>query len=140
MKGRGQPNLKSMYKFTKKLKRKAVIQNEIMIHFGFPKLIANNQKPYSNEAWREKKLKYKLDKMFFSILNFELNEWFYTKKMRLNPSDKAPSVSFKNTLKRWIESILPKGIAIEYICLDTHYMYNKVNGMAELLDVLDKMD
>jgi hypothetical protein len=24
--------------------------------------------------------------------------------------------------------------------LDTHYMYNKVNGMAELLDVLDKMD
>jgi hypothetical protein len=111
-----------------------------MIHFGFPKLIANNQKPYSNEAWREKKLKYKLDKMFFSILDFELNEWFYTKKMRLNLSDKAPSVSFKNTLKRWIENILPEGIAVEYIRLDTHYMYNKVNDMAKLLDVLDKMD
>jgi hypothetical protein len=24
--------------------------------------------------------------------------------------------------------------------LDTHYMYNKVNDMAKLLDVLDKMD
>jgi hypothetical protein len=45
-----------------------------MIHFGFPNLTTNNQKPYSNEAWREKKLKHKLDKMFFSILDFELNE------------------------------------------------------------------
>jgi hypothetical protein len=69
-----------MYKFTKQLKRKAIIQNEIMIHFGFPKLTANNQKSYSNETWREKKLKHKLDKMFFSILDFELNEEFYTKK------------------------------------------------------------
>jgi hypothetical protein len=73
-KGRKQPNLKSMYKFTKQLKRKVVIRNKIMIHFGFLKLIANNQKPYSNEAWRKKKLKHKLDKMFFSILDFELNE------------------------------------------------------------------
>jgi hypothetical protein len=78
--------------------------------------------------------------MFFSILDFELNEWFYTKKMRLNPFDKAPPASFKNTLKRWIKSILPKGIAVKSILLDTHYMYNKVNDMAKFLDVLDKMD
>jgi hypothetical protein len=41
-------------------------------------------------VWREKKLKHKLDKIFFSILDFKLNEEFYTKKMKLNPSDKAP--------------------------------------------------
>jgi hypothetical protein len=70
-----------------------------MIHFGFPKLIANNQKPYSNETWREKKLKHKLEKMFFSILDFGLNEEFYTKKMKLNPLDKAPPACFKTTLK-----------------------------------------
>jgi hypothetical protein len=34
--------LKSMYKSTKKLKKKAVIWNEIMIHFNFPKPITNN--------------------------------------------------------------------------------------------------
>jgi hypothetical protein len=73
-KGRKQPNLKSMYKFIKHSKRKVVIQNEIMIHFGFANLTTNNQKPYSNEAWREKNLKHKLDKLFFSILDFELNE------------------------------------------------------------------
>jgi len=51
-----------------------------MIHFGFPKSITNNQKPYYDEAWKEKELKYKLDKMFFSILDFELNEEFIPKK------------------------------------------------------------
>jgi hypothetical protein len=60
--------------------------------------------------------------------------------MRLNPLDKAPPEGFKTTLKRWIESIVPEGIAVESILLDNHYMYDKVNDMAELLDVLDKMD
>jgi hypothetical protein len=41
VKGR-RPNLKSMYEFTRMLKWKAMIRNEIMIHFGHPKLIANN--------------------------------------------------------------------------------------------------
>jgi len=41
-KGGGQPHLKSMYEYTMQLKRKAVIQNEIMIHFNFPKPITNN--------------------------------------------------------------------------------------------------
>jgi hypothetical protein len=48
--------------------------------------------------------------------------------------------SFKIALKRWIESIVPLGIAIESILLDTHYMYDMVNDMAELLDVTDKTD
>jgi len=38
-----------------------------------------------------------------------------------------------------IKSIVPKGIAVEFILLDTHYMYGRVNDMAELLDVIDKM-
>jgi hypothetical protein len=41
-KGGGWPHLKSMYECTKKLKRKVVIQNEIMIHFDFPKPTINN--------------------------------------------------------------------------------------------------
>jgi hypothetical protein len=48
VKGR-RPNLKSMYKFTRMFKRKGVIQNEIMIHFGHPKVTNNNQKPYLDE-------------------------------------------------------------------------------------------
>jgi hypothetical protein len=79
-----------MYECTKKLNKKVVIQNEITIHFGFPKPTINNLKPFSNEVWTKKKLKHKLDKMLFSILDFELNEEFYTKKMRLNPSDETP--------------------------------------------------
>ncbi len=35
-------NVKSMYEFTRMLKLKVVIQNEIMIHFGHPKPTANN--------------------------------------------------------------------------------------------------
>jgi hypothetical protein len=129
-----------MYEFTKQLKRKVVIQNEIMIHFGFPKSIANSQKPYSDEAWREKKLKHKLDKMFFSILDSTFNEEFYTQKTRLNPSNKAPLVGFKIRLKRLEENTTLEGIVAKSILLNTHYMYDKVNDMAELLDVIDKMD
>jgi hypothetical protein len=58
-----------MYELTKQLERKVVIQNEIMIHLSFPKPITNNQKPYSDEVWRKKELKHKLDKMFFLTLS-----------------------------------------------------------------------
>jgi mRNA deadenylase 3'-5' endonuclease subunit Ccr4 len=78
--------------------------------------------------------------MFFSILDFEPNEGFYTKKMRLNPFDKTPPIGYKIALKRWIESIALEGIATKFILLDIHYMYEKVNDMVELLDVIDKMD
>jgi hypothetical protein len=60
--------------------------------------------------------------------------------MKLNPSNEAPSLGFKTTLKRWIGSIALEGILAECIHLDTHYMYKKVNDMVELLDVIDKMN
>jgi hypothetical protein len=41
-KGGGRLDLKSMYEVSKTFKRKVVIWNEIMIHFGFPKLTTNN--------------------------------------------------------------------------------------------------
>ncbi len=79
------PNLESMYGFTRMLKWKAMIRNKIMIHFGHLKPIANNQKPYLNDEWHTLKDKHKLDKM--SILDLELNDDFYSKKLRLNPLD-----------------------------------------------------
>jgi len=69
-----------MYEFTRLLKRKAMIRNEIMIFFGSPKPMVNNQKPYSNEDWHEKKVNHKFNKMLFSILDLELNDKFYNKK------------------------------------------------------------
>jgi hypothetical protein len=56
----------------------------------------------------------------------------------LNPFDETLLACFKIKLKRWIESIIPKGIIVESILLDTHYMYDRVNDMVELLDVIDK--
>ncbi len=91
----GRPNLKSMYKFTRMLKQKAMTYNEIMIHFGHPKPTANNQNQYLNDEWQVLKDKHKLDNMFFSNLDSELNDDFYLKKMRLNLSNKAPLVGFK---------------------------------------------
>lgn len=75
-KGGGRLDLKSMHEFTKLLKRKVVISNEIIIHFKFPKPIDNNRKPYFDEAWNENRVKHKLNKMF-SILDLELNEKLY---------------------------------------------------------------
>jgi hypothetical protein len=39
-----------------------VIHNEIMIHFGFSKLMANNQKPYKDGKCKELKAKHNLNK------------------------------------------------------------------------------
>ncbi len=99
MKGR-RPNLKSMYKFIRMLKQKAMIRNEIMIHFGHPKPIANNRKPYLNDKWHALKHKHKFDNMLFSILDSELNDDFYLKKLSLNPSNEAPLVGFKQALEK----------------------------------------
>jgi len=66
-----------------------------MIHFGHPKLTTNNRNQYLNDEWQALKDKHKLDNMFFSILDSELNDDFYLKKMRLNLSNKAPLVGFK---------------------------------------------
>jgi hypothetical protein len=79
VKGR-RPDFKSMYTFTRFLKWKAVIWNEIMIHFGHPKPTTNNQKPYSDNEWHTLKDKYKLHKMLFSILDLKLNDDFFSKK------------------------------------------------------------
>ncbi len=78
----GRPNLKSMYEFTWMPKPKVMIHNEIMIHFGHPKPIANNQMPYSNDECHTLKDKHKLDKMFFPVLDSELNDDFFLKKTR----------------------------------------------------------
>jgi len=42
--------------------------------------MVNDQKPYSNEDWHEKKVNHKFDKMFFLILDSKLNDKFYNKK------------------------------------------------------------
>jgi hypothetical protein len=69
-----------------------------MIHFGHPKLMANNKKPYSNDKWHMLKEKHNLDKMLFFILDSEPNDKSYSKKLRLNPSDEAPPLGFKHFL------------------------------------------
>ncbi len=68
----------------------------------------------------------------FSILDSELNGDFYLKKLRLNPSDKAPPVGFKRTLEKWIQSWTSKDNATKAILLDIHYKYDKVENMAGL--------
>jgi hypothetical protein len=60
--------------------------------------------------------------------------------MRLNPFDEALLIGFKPTLKRWIESIVLEGITPKFIHLDTHYMYDMVNDMVEILEVINKME
>jgi hypothetical protein len=93
--------LKFMYEFTRFLKRKAIIQNEIMIHFGHPKPMANNQKPYLDDKWHVLKEKHNLDKMFY-ILDSELNDEFYLRKLRLNLSNEVSPLGFKCSLEKWI--------------------------------------
>jgi hypothetical protein len=45
-----------------------------------------------------------MDKMLISILDFELNDDFYLKKMRLNPLEKMQPLGFKWLLEKWIQS------------------------------------
>jgi hypothetical protein len=107
-----------------------------MIHFGHPKPIANNQKPYSDDEWHALSDKHKLDKKF-SILDSKYND-VYLKKLKLNPSDEAPPIGFKWALEKWIQSGIQEDNAAEAILLNIHYKYDRVENMAGLLDVIDK--
>jgi hypothetical protein len=85
-----------------------MIWNKIMIHFGHPKPIANNQKLYSNNKWIKGQTQAWKD-----VLNFGFRvEWWFL-------FEKADNVA-------------------EVILLDIHYKYDKVENMAGLLDVIDK--
>jgi hypothetical protein len=90
-----------MYKFRRLLKWKVVIQNKIMNHFGHPKPTTNNLKPYLDNEWHTLKNKHKFDKMF-SILDSELNDDIYLKKLRLNCLDEGPLARFKQAMEKWI--------------------------------------
>ncbi len=137
VKGR-RPNFKSMYKFTRMLKQKAMIRNDIMIHFGHPKPTVNNQKPYSNYEWHALKDKHELNKMLFSILDSKLNDDLYLKNLRLNPLDKGPPIGFKWNLEKWIQNGTLEDNVVEAILLDIHYKYDRVENMVGLLDVINK--
>ncbi len=56
-----------------------------MIHSGHAKPTTSNQKPYLDDEWHALKDKHMLDKMLFSILDLELNDDFYLKKLKFNP-------------------------------------------------------
>jgi hypothetical protein len=127
-----------MYEFRRLLKRKAMNWNEIMSHFGHPKPITNNKKPYLDEKWHALKDKHKLDKMLFSILDSELNDDFYFKKLKFNPSNEALLVGFKQVMEKWIQSGTPKDNAMKANLLNTHDKYDRVENMVGLLDVIDK--
>jgi hypothetical protein len=76
--------------------------------------------------------------MLFSILDSELNDDFYLKKLKFTPLYEAPLVGFKWALEKWIQSGTSEDNAMKAILLDTHYKYDKVENMAGLLDIIDK--
>lgn len=76
--------------------------------------------------------------MLFFTLDLELNDEFYSKKSRLNPSYEAPPSGFKHYLEKWIQNGNAKDVAVKAILLDSHYKYDKVDNMLGLLDVINK--
>jgi hypothetical protein len=95
LKGRGWLDLKSMYECTKQLKRKAIIRNEIMIHFNFPKPIANNQKPYHYyKMWVQFSSPCSLDQWFtaFSLVPVHYNHWIHSKSSEITWCTSTPFV------------------------------------------------
>jgi len=76
--------------------------------------------------------------MLFSILDSELSDDFYSKKLRFNSLDKVPFARFKWALEKWIQSGTAEDNATKAIFLDTYYKFDIVQNMAGLLDVIDK--
>jgi hypothetical protein len=93
--------------------------------------------PYKDEEWHVLLVKHRIDKMFFSIMDVELFENVYSKKMKLNPFDKAPLFNFKSTPLMWVQSAILKTLVPKESFLDTHYRFNRVGNMAGLKGVID---
>jgi hypothetical protein len=78
--------------------------------------------------------------MFFSILDYEFNDKFYSEKMKLIPSNDVPLARFTTTLKKWIINVILKVIATKFVLLNSHYKYDRLNDMAKLLNIVDKKE
>ncbi len=88
----------------------------------------------------KKKVQHKFNKMFFSILDYEFNDKFYSEKMKLIPSNDVPLARFTTTLKKWIINVILKVIATKFVLLNSHYKYDRLNDMAKLLNIVDKKE
>jgi hypothetical protein len=67
----------------------------------------------------------------------KLYEDFYSKKMKLNPFDKAPPSGFKLTLLKWLQNATLEAFARKEILLDTHYRFDCVGSMVGLKEVIN---
>jgi hypothetical protein len=61
-------------------------------------------------------------------------------KNEIESFNEALPLGFKTALKRWIESITLEGITPKFIRLNAHYMYDMVNDIVEILEVINKME
>jgi len=76
--------------------------------------------------------------MLFSILDSELSDDFYSKKLRFKSLDKVPFARFKWALEKWIQSGTAEDNATKAIFLDTYYKFDIVQNMAGLWMLLIK--
>ncbi len=90
-----------MMKFCYNVKKRKVIQNEIMFFHEHPQLIAQSPHPYTKEMWKKMK-QHKYNKVLFVLLERTLIDDFFKGNIYMNLSKDPPFDKFNKVSEQWI--------------------------------------
>ncbi len=92
-------HLLTMMEFYYNMKKRRVIQNEIMVFHKNPHLMAQNLHAYTKEMWKKIKLQHKYNKVLFVLLERTLTDDFFKGKIHMNMSKDPLSDEFNEVLE-----------------------------------------
>jgi hypothetical protein len=86
--------LLTMMEFCYNIRKRKVIQNEIIIFHKHLQPMAQSPHPYIEEMWKKMKLKHKYNKILFALLEKTLNNDFFKANIHMNLSKDPPFDEF----------------------------------------------
>jgi len=95
----GNSHLLTMIEFCYNVKKRKVIQNEIMVFNNQLQPMAQNPHCYIEEMWKKIKLQHKYNKVLFALLEKTLIDDFFKGKIHMNPSKDPPFDEFNKVFK-----------------------------------------
>jgi hypothetical protein len=131
------PHLLEMKFFCYNIKKKRVIQNEIMAFHRHPQPTVQNPHLYSKEMWKKMKLQHKYNKVLFMLLERTLNNDFFKGKICMNSSKDLPFDEFNEVFEEWISRSAKGNPHMGLVCLESHYRVDPLLELNNLKDVVD---
>ncbi len=113
-------HLLTMTKFCYNVKKRRVIQNEIMVFHKHLQPTVQSPHSHTKEMWKNMKLQHKCNKVLFMLLERTLSDDFFKGKIHMNLSKDPPFDEFNKVLEQRISTSIDRNPQMGLMCLESH--------------------